>query len=203
MTPGEARPSAAGPSDPRRPQLGGERTAGRALDGKAFEILVREHHRGLMAYALSLVRDEGAAEDIVQDAFLAAFENLARFDVRRDFGRWLRGIARIKYLERARRRRETPVESAILDEIERQHAEWDRARFEEGGDVFAALKRCLDRLSELARKTVDSFYMRRLSCAAIAKALATSEVAVRKRLERARESLGRCIRRELGPGGVD
>ncbi|MHC4200111.1 MAG: sigma-70 family RNA polymerase sigma factor, partial [Planctomycetota bacterium] len=143
------------------------------------------------------------AEDIVQDAFLAAFENLARFDVRRDFGRWLRGIARIKYLERARRRRETPVESAILDEIERRHAEWDRTRFEEGGDVFAALKRCLDRLSELARKTVDSFYMRRLSCAAIAKTLATSEVAVRKRLERARESLGRCIRRELGPGGAD
>lgn len=197
MTPAETRASAAGPVRAAAPG------PDRALDGKAFEILVREHHRGLLAYALSLVRDAGAAEDVVQDAFLAAFENLARFDVRRDFGRWLRGIARMKYLERARRRRETPVESGVLDEIEREHAEWDRARFEKGGEVFAALRHCLDRLGELARETVDSFYMRRLSCAAIASVLATSEAAVKKRLERARRSLGRCIRRELELGGAE
>jgi DNA-directed RNA polymerase specialized sigma24 family protein len=43
-----------------------------AVDAKAFEILVRLHHRRLLAYALALTAREDVAEDLVQDAFLVA-----------------------------------------------------------------------------------------------------------------------------------
>ncbi len=96
------------------------------VDAKAFEILVRLHHRRLLAYALSLTGREDVAEDLVQDAFLVAHRDLARFDATRDFGAWVRGIVRMKYLEWARRCRTQPVDGALLDSIEERHRACER-----------------------------------------------------------------------------
>ena len=41
-------------------------------DRRAFEILVRQQHRQLMAYALALAPDPHQAQDLVQEAFLTA-----------------------------------------------------------------------------------------------------------------------------------
>ena len=69
------------------------------MDAGGFEELVRLHHRRLLAYALALTRSPHAAEDLVQDALLIAHRDLAKFDSTRDFGAWVRGIVRMKYLE--------------------------------------------------------------------------------------------------------
>ena len=49
-------------------------------DDRAFEILVREHHRRLLAYALAMVESRATAEDVVQDAFVTAYRKLRTFD---------------------------------------------------------------------------------------------------------------------------
>src|SRR2546427_3789456 len=63
--------------------------AGRALD---FEALFRRHWPLAYRAAYLVVHDAAAAEDIAQEAFLAALRNLDRFDRRRPFGPWLHRI---------------------------------------------------------------------------------------------------------------
>src|ERR1043165_1313650 len=91
--------------------------AHKALDPKGFEALVREHHRRLLAYAQALARGSDVAEDLAQDALLVAHREFARFDAARDFGAWVRGIIRIKYLERARSHRLEQMSEAQIEAI--------------------------------------------------------------------------------------
>src|SRR5881275_3709450 len=63
--------------------------AGSASD---FEALFRAHWGPAYRAAYLVVRDAGAAEDIAQEAFLAAVRALDRFDRRRPFGPWLHRI---------------------------------------------------------------------------------------------------------------
>jgi RNA polymerase sigma-70 factor, ECF subfamily len=54
-----------------------------------LEALFREHWPRAHRAAFLVVQDGAAAEDIAQEAFLAALRNLDRFDRRRPFGPWL------------------------------------------------------------------------------------------------------------------
>ena len=57
-----------------------------------FEALFRAHWGPAYRAAYLVVRDASAAEDIAQEAFLAAVRSLDRFDRRRPFGPWLHRI---------------------------------------------------------------------------------------------------------------
>jgi RNA polymerase sigma-70 factor (ECF subfamily) len=57
-----------------------------------FERLFREHWPRAYRAAHLVTGDAAAAEDIAQEAFLAAIRNLDRFDVRRPFAPWLHRI---------------------------------------------------------------------------------------------------------------
>jgi RNA polymerase sigma-70 factor (ECF subfamily) len=66
-----------------------------AQNGSAsdLEALFREHWPRAYRAAYLVVHDAAAAEDIAQEAFLAAVRNLDRFDRSRPFGPWLHRIA--------------------------------------------------------------------------------------------------------------
>ncbi len=160
---------------------------------KAFEILVRQHHRRLLAYAFSITGGNDAARDLVQDAFVIAWTNLEKFDVTRDFGSWMRGIVRNKVREWARAQKLVGMDEEMLEAIEAQHRSWDQQESETGTDLFAVLHRCIRKLPELMGKAVDLFYLQKLSGVEVAKRLDADEAAIRKRLQRARAQLGKCI----------
>lgn len=157
----------------------------------AFEILVRQHHRRLLGYALALCRSTTEAEDLVQDAFLIAYRELARFDPSRDFAAWVRGIVRMKWLE-THRRRERPVDDATLAALDEGHRRLESGAAESGEDALATLRGCIARLDGALRQTVELFYLQELPCQAVAELTGVSVEAVRKRLQRAREALGGC-----------
>jgi RNA polymerase sigma-70 factor (ECF subfamily) len=83
----------------------------------AMEALFRHHWPRAYRAAYLVVHDSAAAEDIAQEAFLAAVRNLDRFDRRRPFGPWLHRIVVNRAIDWARSRalrRETgaaPLES--------------------------------------------------------------------------------------------
>src|SRR3954452_24537576 len=66
----------------------------RARDGSLddFEALFRRHWKPALRAAYLVVGDAAAAEDIAQEAFLAAIRSLDRFDRRRPFAPWLHRI---------------------------------------------------------------------------------------------------------------
>jgi RNA polymerase sigma-70 factor (ECF subfamily) len=77
-----------------------------AQDGStsAMEALFRHHWPRAYRAAYLVVHDSAAAEDIAQEAFLAAVRNLDRFDRRRPFGPWLHKIVVNRAIDWARSR---------------------------------------------------------------------------------------------------
>src|SRR5262245_13736007 len=61
-------------------------------DTGAFSEIVRRHQRELWRIATRLLGDRTAAESLVQQALLNAYENLERYQPGSDFPRWLRTI---------------------------------------------------------------------------------------------------------------
>jgi RNA polymerase sigma-70 factor (ECF subfamily) len=87
----EARERALGPGGDARSE---RKLIRAAQDGseEALEALFRRHWRDAHRAAYLIVRDRQAAEDIAQEAFLAAIRALGRFDRRRPFRPWLHRI---------------------------------------------------------------------------------------------------------------
>lgn len=69
-----------------------------------LEALFRAHWPRAHRAAYLVVHDTALAEDIAQEAFLAAIRNLDRFDRRRPFGPWLHRIVVNRAIDAARTR---------------------------------------------------------------------------------------------------
>jgi RNA polymerase sigma-70 factor (ECF subfamily) len=82
-----------------------------------------EQHRGyLMRYARLQLRDQTAAEDVVQETLLAAIEGATRFSGKSSVRTWLTGILKHKIIDQLRRQaREQPLLAG--DDFERSEAE--------------------------------------------------------------------------------
>jgi RNA polymerase sigma-70 factor, ECF subfamily len=88
--------------------------AAKAGEISAFEQLVHRYDRNVFRIAQHITQNREDAEDVVQDAFLKAYENLANFQEQSKFYTWLVRIAVNEALMRLRRRR--PERMVSLDE---------------------------------------------------------------------------------------
>jgi RNA polymerase sigma-70 factor (ECF subfamily) len=73
-------------------------------DQAAFRILVERHSHDLFRLVYRMTGNEADAEDMVQETFLRAYRNLARFEARASFKTWLHRIAANCALDLLRRR---------------------------------------------------------------------------------------------------
>jgi RNA polymerase sigma-70 factor (ECF subfamily) len=80
----------------------------------AFESLVRRYDRNVFRIAQHITQNREDAEDVVQDAFLKAYQNLGQFQGQSKFYTWLVRIAVNEALMRLRRRR--PERMVSIDE---------------------------------------------------------------------------------------
>ncbi len=102
---------------------------------RSFDILASEYRPMVLAYIRSLGADAHLAEDLAQETFLAAYRSLEKFEEGRDFGSWIRGIARNKALMHWRSAAARPslsLDSRCMEGIEEVFAAVGR-REEEGG----------------------------------------------------------------------
>jgi RNA polymerase sigma factor (sigma-70 family) len=97
-----------------------------SLSRASFEVLYRDTFDDVFAYAATLMRDRGAAEDVVAAAFERAYRKMGSYDARRGSRRqWLFGIVRNAALDELRRRKRiaslaadpAAPEPAIEDEL--------------------------------------------------------------------------------------
>jgi RNA polymerase sigma-70 factor (ECF subfamily) len=73
-------------------------------DSALYEILMRRYNQRLYRVARSILRDDAEAEDVMQDAYVRAYEHLGQFARRAPFSTWLTRIAVHEALARVRRR---------------------------------------------------------------------------------------------------
>ena len=77
-------------------------------DGSAFAELVSRHQRQLFRLALRMTGSEADAQEVLQEAFLNAYQKLPNFRGEAQFSSWLYRIAANSALMRLRRKRRAP-----------------------------------------------------------------------------------------------
>jgi RNA polymerase sigma-70 factor, ECF subfamily len=77
-------------------------------DGAAFALLVGRHQRQLYRLALRMTGSEADAQEVLQEAFLNAYQKLPNFRGEAQFSSWLYRIAANSALMRLRRKRRAP-----------------------------------------------------------------------------------------------
>jgi RNA polymerase sigma-70 factor, ECF subfamily len=179
--------------------------AARRQDNGSIEALMRRYNRRLFRIARSILRDDAAAEDAVQECYVRVFMNLHRYQPNGSFGAWLTRIAINEALMLKRRTRHTFVS---LDDAE----DADSARDDSAIDALTTpdasqstsarqlLELAIDSLPQPFRMVFMLRVVEELSVAETAACLDLNPATVKTRLHRAharlRADISRRLRRE-------
>ncbi len=170
-----------------------------ALSGRrdAFGILVQRHLPTVYAVAYAHTGNHADAEDVAQDAFLRALQALNTLRQPRHFCAWVVGIARNAAADlRRRRARESEV---LLDPKAQPSSTPDTDAEIWGRELRDLVRNEIQRLDEQEREILLLHYFAGRRTKEIAALLGLSPAATRKRLQRAREALGKRVLEQLGP----
>jgi len=159
-----------------------------------YSVLVDRYQRRLYWSCLRLVGDHDEAEDVVQEAFVRAYERLGDFDPTYRFYSWIYRIARNRCLNVLRRRRVWGL--VTLSDPERAPAlpaaeQSDRPA--QDRELARALVDCRGTLPADQREVFDLRHADGLSYREIAAAVGAPEGTVMSRLARAREKMRACL----------
>lgn len=171
-------------------------------ESEAFRLLVERYQGRAYRLALRVLRDEEAAKDAVQDAFVKAFSALGRFEGRSSFFTWFYRLVMNQCLD-ARRRdksgREVAFEEGGGQELVPESSlelvpEVDGVSFAPAAtlmrkELLEHLARAVDRLPAAARETLLLREVEGLSYSEIASALEIPKGTVMSRLHYARKQL--------------
>ena len=171
----------------------------KAGDVNAFEELVRRYDRNVFRIAQHITQNREDAEDVVQDAFLKAYQNLERFQEQSKFYTWLVRIAVNEALMRLRKRRTGTGRTVSIDEdietdddsIPREIADWspNPEQMYNQAELKDILSRNIQGLPASFRTVFVLRDVEGLSTEETAEALQLSVPAVKSRLLRARLQL--------------
>ena len=168
-------------------------------DDAAYEQLVRTHTGPLLAVARRFLRSEDDARDAVQEAFIAAFRSLDRFEGHAKISTWLHRIVVNTALMKLRSRRRRPEESIepLLPKFKEDgHQVEPVAAWRGTPEALLQEREARDlvraRIDELPENYREILLMRdieQMSGAEVASALGITVNAVKIRLHRARQAL--------------
>ncbi|MGH0032625.1 MAG: sigma-70 family RNA polymerase sigma factor [Myxococcota bacterium] len=171
----------------------------RAGDDAAYDELVRAYGARLLAVARRFLRTEDDARDAVQDAFLAAFRSIDRFEGNARVSTWLHRIvvnASLMKLRTRRRKPEQSIEELLPGFLENGHLEapaspWRQVELDgaEREELRDLLHRCIDELPEGYRNVLMLRDIEELDTEETAEIMGLSTGAVKTRLHRARQAL--------------
>jgi len=163
---------------------------------RAIEAVWRIESARLVAGLARMVQDVGLAEDLAQDALVAALEKWPRDGVPANPGAWLMATAKNRAIDRMRRektyerkREEVAHSTGALFAMER--SDFEAAADEEIGDDLLALifTCCHPLLSREARVALTLRLLGGLTTPEIARAFLASEATIAQRLVRAKKTL--------------
>jgi len=156
-------------------------------DRGAYDYLVAKYLKRVVSIAWNIVRNPHDAEDLAQEAFVKAFENIGRFRTGEPFGPWIYRIVTnlaldvLKHRSRFRHEELTSAEPAA-----RRDAADLRATSDEIAD---RVDRALESLPEMQRVVARLSLVEDFDHSEIAKMMKLSEGTVRSHLSLARKKL--------------
>jgi RNA polymerase sigma-70 factor, ECF subfamily len=180
-----------------------EDVVGRVLAGQAalFEILMRRHNQRIYRIVRGILDDDGEAEDVMQDAYVRAYQHLGQFEGRSTFVTWLTRIAMHQAFACAERlKRQTSLDdNEILADMKSTLASTDNPEQNVAHrELQSALEAAILSLPPKYRTVMMVRDVEEMSTAEAASILEISEEAVKVRLHRARALVRGALHRQSG-----
>jgi RNA polymerase sigma-70 factor (ECF subfamily) len=173
-------------------------------DTVAFRKLVERHQRRAFAIALSLVRDENDARELVQDAFLRVFKGLNSFQGGSSFFTWLYRIITNLSIDLIRKpgRQLVDIDESRFESDESQEADFPLLSRVDGSDpadvvrrreIAGRLQAALEALPPYHRGVIVMREIEGLSYEEMAQAMGVSKGTIMSRLFHARQKLQKAL----------
>jgi RNA polymerase sigma-70 factor (ECF subfamily) len=168
-----------------------EDVVARVLAGETelYEIIMRRYNQRLYRVARSILRNDGEAEDVMQDAYVRAYEHLDQFAGRSRFSAWITKIAVHESLARVQKRNRLQELEAMMPQQEEIVLTSPTASPEQqasSAEMGHLLEEGILALPENYRTVIMMRDIEEMSTADTALALNLSEENVKIRLHRAR-----------------
>lgn len=177
----------------------------RVLGGnlQSFEMLMRRYNQRLYRAARSILDNDAEAEDVVQEAYVRAYQHLEQFEGRSSFATWLTRIAVHEALARKRKQHRLVTLESIEDPGD---AMMNSLKSTAPNPEEEAITRSVGHMLETAVDSLPGSYrsvfmlrdVEGLTTGETAECLGLSEEAVKVRLHRGRAMLRREIYKRTG-----
>lgn len=165
-------------------------------DAAALAELVERWQPRLWRQAMRLTDNTDAANDVVQQAWVAIIRGLGRLSDAACFRRWAYQIVTYKSADWVReRQRERAQTNALAADPVAQPSQEHSARDGDYADDVAVLREALKRISPDRRTALAMFYLEQMSLAEIAHALSLPLGTVKSRIHYAKQELKSILER--------
>lgn len=164
----------------------------------AYEILMRRYNQRLFRVAVSILRSDAEAEEVMQETYFRAYRSLSQFAGLAKFSTWLTKIAVHEALSRLRRRERMDIEpgtdanSRTMDNVTTGAPDPERQAYDR--ELRGVLEAAVAALPDLYRSVFVLRAVEGLSASETAACLDIGEEAVKTRLHRARHMLRKDLR---------
>lgn len=172
-----------------------------AGDTASFAPIMRRYNQRIFRAARSILGDDGEAEDVLQEAYVRAFEHLGQFEGRARISTWLTRIAVHEAYARLRKRRLVRFVDLSDAEFLRMTPETDESSVSDAVDrreLGGMLRQAIDELPEELRSVLTLRLVEGMSTDETADCLGLSSANVKVRLHRARQRLRSRFERLIG-----
>jgi RNA polymerase sigma-70 factor, ECF subfamily len=175
----------------------------RAGETVLYEILMRRHNQRLYRVAVSILRNDSEAEDVMQEAYVRAYTHLNQFAGDAKFSTWLTKIAVHEALSRLRERGRTEDLDLILETnihvmANAQKTTRDPEKQAYGEELRVVMERAISALPDTYRSVFVLRAIEGLNVAETAACLELSLETVKTRFHRGRSLLRQELQREAG-----
>ena len=176
-----------------------------AGEKELYELIMRRYNQRLYRVVRSILRDDDETEDVMQDAYVRAYEHLAQFERRALFSTWLTRIAVHEALARLRKRNRQQQIDTDKDEGEIfvNPASDDPEHATSRTQLREMLEAAVLSLPEQYRTVLMLRDVEEMSTAETAAALNLTEENVKVRLHRGRALIRRDLTSRVGAAAKD
>ena len=156
----------------------------------AYGELVTRYEAKLLRYGRKFLARDEDRQDIVQDIFISAYQNIQSFDTSQRFSPWIYRIAHNAFVNEIRKNERRPILPFDFDAIVPHIAYVDPAETErEQKDMRSYLEKGLESIPSKYREVLVLHYFEDMAYKDIADILQVPQGTVGIRLKRAKEAL--------------
>ncbi len=169
-----------------------------AGDRAAYHTVIRAFEMPLRALMAALLPAGLSVDDLVQETFISAYQDLAEYPQDGTFFLWLRIVARnLALRERRRFLRRRELDSVYERQVEEPVGAWVAGRADAiDDDTRQDVRDCLARLGETPRRVIERYYFQSATVDQIAADEDRLASWVYLVMFRARDVLARCLERK-------